>query len=363
VLPNPSVVVEHQRNLTGEDEHETIAGLEVDIGLGGSWFVRQNAAEARRDAAVAEADAMLLEHALSFREAYVRAVGASGRVAVLEEQQAALDALHEVIAGLAKGGEAAGYDLLRNESQARIHRRRVIVERARARASRRLLEGWLGAPVTLPPADLGALAGGAALRERARAEPGAVPARVVGLEAAAEAARLEAEAAERRAVPDLGVFAGYRTVTSILGTGHGFAIAVAVPLTFFDHGQGEAALAEARRDVALAEASQLRTTSAAEAVAAAEELAVLEGATAELDAAVNDAESLQDEARTLYRAGELSIAGLLDALDAAEQVRLARIDHAEEVALARLRLMRAHGRQFDAALDAACGTRRAGTRR
>lgn len=359
VLPNPELVVEHDRILTSGGGHETTAGVGLPLGVGGRRGLAREAAGVRKVAARAEADATLLERALEFRQRFVEVSVADARVAVVEEQQRALDGLAELIRGLAKGGEVAGFDTLRQESQARAHRRVVTSARARARSTRRLLESWAGAPIRAAQ-DLDQLGGGAGVQASADAARRGEHPRVRALEATAQAARLEARAERRRAVPDLGVFLGYRTVTASAGggsaTGHGFRAGLVVPLPFFDHGQGSAAQADADALVARSSAAELRRENGAVARARGEHLALLEKSRPDADAAARDAGVVRDKARQLYAAGELSITELLDAFRAAEEARLARVDLAEEIALTRLALMRALGTQLDARLDAACGS-------
>ncbi len=163
-------------------------------------------------------------------------------------------------------------------------------------------------------------------------------------------------AAHRSWLPDVTVFAGYRTITG--GTeppAHGFSAIVTITLTMFDHGQGEAAQAEASRARALASAEALRRENAARLKASTRSLEVLEASVADLDRAVAEAASLGASAVKLYAAGEATLTEVLDAFRAAEEARLARIDLAEEIVRARLARMRAAGTQFDAALDQACG--------
>ena len=358
VLPNPSLVVEHQQTLRGPSDRETTVGLSVPLGLGGRRFVLQDAAQARREQALANARATRFEAALAFREAYAAAALDAARLDVLTQQQASLDALTTKIQGLARGGENAGYDLLRQATQARLHRRLVASMQARATASRTLLEAWTGEAVTLPAVDPAKLAGGTQAQGAAPGSLGAPSsqARARGLDAAARASALEAEAARRRWVPDVEIFAGYRVLSSADSrTGHGISLGLTIPLTFFDHGQGEAAQAEAARAVAEASAAGLRRESGALAKAATARLGILEASAADLDRAVADGAALEAQAGKLYAAGESSIAELLDALRAAEEVRLARIDLLEELVLARLARMRALGTLLDATLDKACG--------
>lgn len=358
VLPNPSLVVQHQRALRGPKEEETTVGLSIPLGLGGRRFLLQDAAQARRAQALADAHATLFEAALAFREAYAAAALDEARVAVLTARQQALDALADTIRALQKGGEAAGYDLLRQETQARLHRRLLQSMKAKAEASRALLEVWLGEEVTVAAADLSALAGGrkAPMGSAKEATPQAEPPRVQSLLAASRASELEAQAARRRWVPDVELFAGYRALTGAdSATGHGLSVSVTVPLTFFDHGQGEAAQAEAERAVAASTAGSLRREILSRAKAAEVRLKVLEASVAESERAVEDAAALEGKAGQLFKAGEASMTELLEAFRAVEDAALARIDALEEIITARLALMRARGTQLDATLDKECG--------
>ncbi len=352
VLPNPSLVVQHQRSFTGAAERETIVGLSLPLGVGGRRFLLQDAAAARREQAFADADVTLFESALAFREAYITAVISQARAEVLGEQQMALDALSETIEALAKGGEAAGYDLLLQRVQARTHRGWVESAKARALASRSLIEAWTDAEVVLPPVELSALAGGSA------AIPPTVGSsqtrRVQSLEALVRASALDARAARRRWVPDLELFAGYRDLNADGDVARGLSLGLTIPLTFFDHGQGEAARADAEHEVASAFADQLRRERRAEAKAARLRLESLLVGVADLGQGSSDARALSTQAQQLYAAGEASITEVLEAFRAAEEARLAELDLALEIALARVLVMSATGTMFDPHLDQAC---------
>ncbi|MFS8065256.1 MAG: TolC family protein, partial [Byssovorax sp.] len=363
VLPNPQLVVEHRRTLSGPSEQETTIGIAVQLGLGGRRSLLQEAAEARRRRAQADAHATLFDAALAFREAFVTAAVDEARVTSLAEQQRALEALGVTVRGLARGGESAGYSVLRQQTQASLHRRLLTSMQARAAASRAMLEVWTGEEVTLTPIALPDLAGGAQVSAPTSLPVMATPPRIASQEAAAEASGLEARAARRRWVPDVGVSAAYRSVTGVgAPMGHGIAVGLSVPLTFFDHGQGQAALAEADRALATASAAGLKRESASLAKAATAKLHALEASVADLERAVAEAASLQSMTVTLYTAGEATLTELLDAFGAAEAARLARIDLAEEIARARLARMRAAGTLFQPALDQACGAAAGGAR-
>jgi outer membrane protein, heavy metal efflux system len=352
VLPNPSLVVQHQRTLSGPAERETIVGLSVPLGVGGRRSLLEDAALARREQAFADADDTLLASAIAFREAYLTALIDQARSDVIAEQQAALEASSVTIEALAKSGEAAGYDLLRQRVQARIHRGLLDAAEARAQASRFRVEAWTNAEVVLPEFDLAALTGGTIPSPPAEALP--PHRRIQSLKAASRASALEARAARRRWVPDVEVFAGYRGVEGDADVAHGVALGLTIPLTFFDRGQGEAALAEAEREVLEAAAERLSWEQRAEAKAARGRLERLSSGVAELGQARSDARELLTQARRLYSAGESSITEMLDAFRAAEEARLAELDRVLEIALARLSVMRATGTMFDASLDRAC---------
>jgi cobalt-zinc-cadmium efflux system outer membrane protein len=358
VLPNPSLVLEHQRALSGPSDHETVIGLSVPVGVSGRRSLLQQAATAHDERGWAEADSTLFRSALAFRRAYARATIDDARVAVLARQQAKLDAVSATTAALALGGEAAEYDSLRQRVHAREHQRVLESARAQAGASRVLLEAWLGAKVVLAPEQLHALAGGET-SDAARLDAVATQhAELRGLDAEARASGLEARAARRLWVPEAEVFAGYRTTGAESDTGHGISLALRVPLTFFDHGQAEAARASARHEQALAEADRLRRDSHARLQSVDTRVRMLTTSAESQQAAAQDASSLQEKAEQLYVAGEASITELLEAFRAAEQAELGLIDLAAEIAQARLERMEAAGSLLDPSLDKACSATR-----
>ncbi|MFL5404827.1 MAG: TolC family protein [Myxococcales bacterium] len=354
VLPNPSLRAEHQGTLSNvSNGEETILGVSVLLPIGGRRSLHKEAAQARREKALADARATLFESALAFREAYVVAATDQAKVEVLAEQQQALERLGTTVAKLAKGGEASGYDLARQQMQARLHRRILESARAEFAGALRLLEAWTGTSVELRPVELANLAGGAVVSPEGL--PAARHPRVDSLEAESLASSYDARAARRRWVPDLDLFAGYRTSTSGSNTDHGFAVTLSVPLTLFDHGQGEAAQAEAEGELARSTAEMLRRQNESARRSAASRLAVLEAGQRDLEQAASDALAIQTNAARLYAAGEGTITELIDAFRTSEEARLGRIDLARETANARLSLMRFSGTQFDAGLDKECG--------
>jgi outer membrane protein, heavy metal efflux system len=353
VLPNPSVVAEHQRSLTGPLDRETILGLSVPLGVGGRRFILEDAAEFRRDEARTGAEATLFEAALEFRHAYARTATEHARVEVLAEQQTALDGLSATVQGLSKGGEVAGYDLLRQQAAARLHRALLESAKARALGLRASLEAWIEPAAVPASVELSEPGNGAREASFASARGQETP-RIQSLESAARASALEGRAARRRWVPDVEVFAGYRQLTTGPETGHGISLGLTIPVTFFDHGQGDAARADAEQELAVALSAKLRREQRAAIVASERHLSGLRTALESVESAIADAVEVQSKARQLYAAGEASITELLEAFRAAEEARMARLELIEELAEARLALMRAAGTMLDPALDRAC---------
>lgn len=349
VLPNPALIVEHQRALSGPTDRETILGLSVPLGISGRRWLLQDAAEARRKQLTLEARAGLFEAALAFREAYVVATIAQARVEILTTQQAALEKLTSDIQKLAKGGEAASYDQLRQATYARLHGQALESATADALSSRAQLQAWLDREVTLP-ADATTVQ----RRNQLATPPASDTAEVQGLEAEARADDLDAQAARRRAVPDVSLFGGYRATAAGSETGHGIALSLELPITIFDHGQGEATRASADAQLARATAQRLRKRQRASVRAAQMSLQRLEASTTEAEATTRDAVSIRDKATQLYSAGEANITELLEAYRFAEEAQLAELALSEKVAQTRLGLMRAAGTMFDAELDRNC---------
>jgi outer membrane protein, heavy metal efflux system len=360
VLPNPTLVVTHQRALNGPTDTETLLGLSVPLGIGGRRFVLQDAARARQAQASAQSRGTMLEAALEFRQAYATAAADRERLQAATEQQAALTKLSARIKALAKGGEAAGYDLLRQETQARIHARALESLRGRAARSQALLDAWTGQAISLPEGALFAVAGKRPDRETAPSLDSHP--RAERLAAEAQAGELEARAARRRWLPELEVFAGYRATDFGTEQGRGIALGLNAPLTFFDHGQGEAIRADATASVARAQLAVFKRKQRAAVAAALAELDVLVAARGDAEQVAVDAQQVQLRAEQLYAAGEASITELLDACRATEEARFGAIALGEQIAQARLALMEAQGSLLDPNLDQQCGIRRGGAR-
>ncbi|NUP07707.1 MAG: TolC family protein [Polyangiaceae bacterium] len=353
MLPNPTVLVEHNRSFTGSEDTETIAGIGFPLGIGGRRFLLSDAADERLTQRKAEANASLVDGALDLREALIVAVAAQKRAAIVKEQQEALSAVGSTISGLQKGGESSQHDQLRQSLEVEVHANGLSLQSAKATAAKARLGAFVDRPVDLSGLDVSTLA---------QDPPAGAPAdhpRIAAFDAAIRASELEIEAANRRWVPDLEIFLGYRQVTANITpdeveTGHGFALRVGLPITFFDHGQGEASVAAAHAASARADKEIFTAAKRAEVSAADQALATLAPAQGDEDT-VGRARKLLEQAKTLYVAGEGSVSDLLAARALVEAAALSAVDAEEARALARVAKMRALGSLLDADLDAACG--------
>lgn len=349
VVPNPTASFEHSRSVNATEESETIAGLSIPLGIGGRRFLLADAADERLQEKQAEGAARLLDGALELREHVARAVAEAERSAVLGKQLVAVEELGKTIAGLKTGSESSAHDLLRHELELEVLRTRVKLQKARAASSKARLAAYVDADIALSSLSLASLASYPAPSNKP------VHPTLARVDASIRASELETDAAYRRWVPDLEIFFGYRQVTALAAeTGHGFALHVAMPITFFDHGQGEASVSEASTATARAERAVIVAVKQAEEKAADDAIAALGETNKEADEAPKRSEALLEQAKQLYLAGEGSMAELASAHALAESASLSRIDADEARALARIAKMRARGSLFDPALDRAC---------
>jgi cobalt-zinc-cadmium efflux system outer membrane protein len=349
---NPSLVAQHQQTLDGPSERETVIGAEFPVPWSGRRGVMREAARERQRAAQARASADDLSTALDFRQAYTVAVVEHERLRIMAAHQTSLQDLSTALAQLVARGETASYDVRRHQSEVRLHARALASVKARAQRAARRLAYWLGGP---PDAAL-LTSNSLSRAPLASGERTSSPA-VLALRAEARAAALESDAAGRRWVPEPELFAGYRQVASGDATGHGVSLGITLPLTVFERGQGAAARARAERTLFEARAARLARELETERRAADESLQALEAALREAEQIEVETERLKESARVLYGAGEASITELLDAYRTGENAALDRLSALEELFAARLSVMRAAGKQFDAVLDASCGSR------
>ncbi|MBL8739472.1 MAG: TolC family protein [Myxococcales bacterium] len=349
VVPNPTASLEHSRSVTATEDSETVAGISFPLGIGGRRFLLSDAADERLNEKRAEGNSRLLDSALDLRELIARAVADAERSAVLGKQFGVLEELGKAIAGLKAGSESSAHDLLRHSLELEVLGERLKLQKARAASSKARLAALVDGDVAVSSLSLASLASDPPPSKKP------VHPALARVDAFIRASEIETDAAHRRWVPDLEIFFGYRQVTALeADTGHGFALRVAMPITFFDHGQGEASIFEARSSAGRAEREAIIAITRAEERAADDAIATLDETPTENDDTPKRTEKLLEQAKDLYLAGEGSMVELAAASALAESAALARIDAEEARALARIAKMRAVGSLFDPALDRVC---------
>ncbi len=351
VLPNPSLGLNLNRSLTGPKDYEAIVGLGVSLGIGGSWFVLQDAAETELRAQRLSAGQTNFDLALRMRARYARAAIASSRVAVYDELSQRMQGLIDRLERLQSGGESSKADVVRLKA-----RRATLALSARPfRSELAAHRGWLsamaGSPIRIDPSSATRLNQSVARAQQPTKVPHPL---VASLLVRRDADALRAEAAERRWAPDISLFAGYRNVGGAgATTGHGFSLGLSVPLTFFDHGQGEARRARAAASLSEARATVARRRLEAARTEAETRREVLDAADPGDDAVVL-ASRWMEAAERLYLAGEGSILDVLEAYQAVSAARLAELDLEAQRTEASIAWITAAGRLGDRRLDEAC---------
>jgi len=279
--------------------------------------LEMQAASALVDASATRADDVIRRARADLRVAFAQLVAAQAREQQLTAARDRLRELADILAKREAAGDAAGFDRLRAEREVSDVEADVLsaaTDRARAQAA---IAGFfadtsdasriVAAPG--PAAATGELPAVQALVERALAARG----ELLALQKEAAAARLSADAAARRRIPEPEVLAGTKSSTAGAGDiGSVFTVQATIPL--FDRGKPERAVAEARAKQADAQADLLRLTLRSEIAALRAEVAGRREAAARYRAgATGGAAEIERVARVSYDAGERSILELLDA--------------------------------------------------
>ena len=325
--PNPRVTVDRE-SVAGVTEYLTMVAQPLPIT--GRRRLEIEAASALVDASTTRADDLLRRARADLRLAFAQLVAAQARE---QSQASARDRLRELADILGRrenAGDAAGFDRLRAErevSDVDADRAAAATDRARAQAA---IAGFFADAIdpsvivaSAQPPALADLPSSDVLVERALAVRG----ELLALQKEAAAARLSADAANRRRIPEPEVIAG--TKSSTVGGGDiGTVVTVQAAIPLFDRGKPERALAEARAKQADAQADTLRLTLRSEIAALRAEVMGRREAAARYRAAVGGASEIERVARVSYDAGERGILELLDAYrtGSAARARQAALD-------------------------------------
>ncbi|HYO59505.1 TolC family protein [Archangium sp.] len=329
--PNPSL--EWQRESArlegGERETQDIVAASVPLVLSGRLGLEAESAEQGARAAEARRDQARLRLWNEATRAFAAALGAQERRAILADSLAAMKRLEVAIAAREKAGEAAGYDHLRVSIEASmvedLLRGAVLDERKHEAEALRLLPPGSG---ELPPLQ-GPLVVDRPLPTREELLS-ALEARpdVRAWELEARSAELARRAAARGWIPEPTLNAG----AQLLGVGQpgastGYVVGLALPLPLFQHRQGEAARAEARRELAeawraaLLHAARVRLAAAHDEVTGRRERLALHRSSV-----LERTGELRRIAEAAWRGGSADLLVLMDAERASREARLAAVE-------------------------------------
>ena len=312
-LRHPELTVRREQTFGGVEFSTTVFGLALNLEVGGRHALRQRAARL-------DARALGHQHAAGRRRAIcglrrlVHQVHAEqAALEILARGQKGLQAVVKDVRRLVKAGERAPFERDRLLLQVEEHARGLAVRRARLSALLARLSSITGLAVRyarLAPASTATGSG----------EPALAAARA--LETRARAATLRGQAADRRWIPDLGLYAAYRLEQAPgVDAGHGYEAGLTVSLPLTDAGRVEVGRSRASR---LALRSRILNLQASRRA----RLAALVARATTLRAAVQrpgaDLAVLRRAAARRYITGVSPLSALLDALGALERVALQR---------------------------------------
>jgi len=342
--PNPRVSVERQA-VAGVTEYYTSVSQVLPIT--GRRDLDMRAASALVSARSSRVEDDVRRLRADLRLAFATLVAAQTRERELTAARDRLRELGRVLATREQAGDAAGFDRLRAEREVldlESDLATASTERAGAQA---VLSSFFGDEVD--PKHLVAVDGPVvgptvpvleALLEQAEMTRG----RLVAYRHDVDAARLAAQAAERRRVPEPEVVVGTKSSTAgsggagtvTVGAGAiGPLVGVQATIPLFDRARPERALAAARAAQATSEAASLRAVLRGEVGALREGVLQRRAAAERYRAeAIQSARQIERIAQISYDAGERGILELLDAyrLGATARLRQAMLDLAVRTA-------------------------------
>jgi cobalt-zinc-cadmium efflux system outer membrane protein len=320
--PNPRLTFDRE-SAAGITENMIMVAQPLPVT--GRRGLEVQAASALVDATSNRSDDAIRRARSDLRLAFAQLVAAQQRE---QELTASRDRLQELAAILAKreaAGDAAGFDRLRAEREVLdidAERASASTDRARAQAT---VASFFAEPLDSSRIvamdrrlSSGAMPSVDALVEHAESVRG----ELFALRKEVDAARMSAEAADRRRVPEPEIVVGTKSSTAA-GGDRGSVVTIHASLPLFDHGAPERALALARERQAHARAEVFRLALRSEI--AALRTAVLErrsSAERYRVAAVNRAGQIERIAQVSYDAGERGILEVLDAYRTGSTARL-----------------------------------------
>jgi cobalt-zinc-cadmium efflux system outer membrane protein len=328
--PNPSLEWQRESASGGHGrETQDIVAASVPLVLSGRLGLEAESAGLGARAAEARREQARLRLWNEATRTFSAALGAQERRAILEESLVALRRLEAAIAAREKAGDAAGYDHLRVSIEAGmvedLLRGAALDERKRKAAVLSLLPPGAGEPPTLQ----GPLEVERPLPSR-EAVLAALETRpdVRAWELEARSAELARQAAARGWIPEPTLSGGVQLLdVGQPGAGTGYVVGLALPLPFFQRRQGEAARAEARRELAEAQRAALLHTARTRLAALHDEVTGRrERLALHRSSVLARTEELRRIAGIAYRGGGADLLVLMDAERASREARLAAVE-------------------------------------
>lgn len=336
LVPLPRLGAEHEQVFAdGDNSVDFTLSASQDFDLT-RWRSRLQDAMVHREAALATHVVQLERSLISAAEAAFYAVRhRDERLAVYDAWLASLEAGQRSVAARRDAGDASDFDVLRVERERDLARaRRAAEEAVRAEAWAALVSI---APTNHVPTLLGELTPAPPAPHSADELP-----QIAFLRHTERALAAEASALGNPALRGWNAEGGYRLAHAGAATGHGFVIALSLPLAFRNTDQPRIQRLAAEQDALLAQIAW-HTSLADRATAAAEQrlrsaLAALESVTLN-----GGGDNLALIAGIAFASGEASLAELLDATESDADLQLAHIDLQWEARRAAIELNRTRG--------------------
>jgi cobalt-zinc-cadmium efflux system outer membrane protein len=331
--PNPNLELSRERTAA---TRETAWRLAQPIDLSGRRGLRESAARHRVRATEADNHARQNGRRAELRRAFHELLRQQEQTRAIGNWADRFTLIDNVVAKLARAGEASGYDRRRlgreqRSAGARLAEARAAQELGRARLAaligRPADDGVAGQLLPEPPPPLSALQAQLA----ARPEFAALSARV-------EAAHSDGAAAQRH-LPELTVGVGRKQVDDGPVRDNGSLLMLSLNLPLFDRQQARDRRSAAQAQAAQAELGLARQQAEGELLGLHRQATQLITAAARYRAeAVTPSAELLRIAESAYRAGESTVLELLDAYKGALEAELTALDLEGKARAARIEL-------------------------
>lgn len=346
LLPNPVLAMERERVGVGGGVTDSIRVFQT-FDISGRRALRRDAATQRLEAARLEWQSSRLVTMTEVRRLFGEALYRGHLRTALAGWQQRIESAVQVVAQLARAGEASGYARRRLEREVQTAQARVSSTAADYARARQALGGLLGETAAGSDDVAGALLPDApppleSLQARLDQRPD-----LTALQRQADAYDHDRRIAERAWFPDLTVGAGEKRLDEAGRGDRGLIVAVSLPMPLFDRGQ-------AGQQRAYARATEVRAERELVATKARAELRGLWQQTVQLRAAaetfrrvsVSSSRELTRIADAAYRGGEGTILELLDAYRAELEAQTTALELELRARLARIELDAVSGVKF-----------------